>query len=111
MAYEAFFALAGALAGNVPSYCDDQRKASVAAIFRIVPLGSSVSLKGVNRGDIAAVKRAFDLHLPSGPLEVQLLFIKRSESPRDRHSGQVALPGGKLEPGETPLQAAVRETK
>lgn len=111
MAYEAFFALAEALASNAPSYCDDPRKASVAAIFRVVPLGSSVSLKGVNRGDMAAVKEAFDHHLLSDQVEVQLLFIKRSENPRDRHSGQVALPGGKLEPGETPLQAAIRETK
>lgn len=111
MAYEAFFALAEAMGSNAPVYCDDQRKASVAAIFRIVPLRSSVSLKSVDRRDIKAVKQAFDQQIQSNQVEVQLLFIKRSENPRDRHSGQVALPGGKLEPGETPLQTAIRETK
>lgn len=29
----------------------------------------------------------------------------------NRHSGQYALPGGRLDPGETPLQAAIRETR
>ena len=29
----------------------------------------------------------------------------------NRHSGQYALPGGRLDEGETPLQAAIRETR
>ena len=41
--------------------------------------------------------------------ELQMLFIKRSETPLDRHSGQIALPGGKQDPGENPYQCAVRE--
>ena len=41
----------------------------------------------------------------------QLLFIRRASNERDRHSGQVAFPGGAHEPKDESLQAtAVRET-
>jgi len=40
-----------------------------------------------------------------------LMFIRRTTNLRDRHSGQVAFPGGGMEPGDsTPLQVALRET-
>lgn len=39
------------------------------------------------------------------------LLIKRSEHPEDKHSGQISLPGGQLEEGETYKQAAIREVK
>lgn len=111
MAYDAFFSLAEAISHAPPRFREDQRKASVAAVFRIVPLTRNVSLKGVDRGNVREVKAAFDREIQEEQVEVQVLFIKRSENPRDRHSGQVALPGGKMEANETPLQAAVRETK
>lgn len=38
-----------------------------------------------------------------------LLLTRRSDSLR-RHSGQVAFPGGRAEPGETPVETALRET-
>ncbi len=38
-----------------------------------------------------------------------VLLTRRSDSLR-RHSGQVAFPGGRAEPGETPLETALRET-
>lgn len=41
----------------------------------------------------------------------RVLFIRRAESPRDHHSGQVAFPGGRLEPGEWPAPAALREAR
>ncbi|HEU4538273.1 MAG TPA: CoA pyrophosphatase [Polyangiaceae bacterium] len=44
---------------------------------------------------------------PGGEPSVWLL---RKRSDLRRHAGQVALPGGKIEPGETPLEAALRET-
>ncbi len=40
-----------------------------------------------------------------------LLFIRRAEHPRDPWSGQMGLPGGRVDPGDpTPFAAAVRET-
>ena len=42
--------------------------------------------------------------------ELEVLFIKRAFSSRDKHSGQIALPGGKIEPGESSLEAVYRET-
>lgn len=39
-----------------------------------------------------------------------LLYIKRSEEVQD-HKGEVAFPGGQLEEGERPLDAALREAK
>lgn len=44
--------------------------------------------------------------------ESELLFIRRAEHPRDPWSGQMGLPGGRVEPADaTPLEAALRETR
>lgn len=39
-----------------------------------------------------------------------LVLTRRAAHLRD-HSGQIALPGGKIEPGESPLDAAIREAR
>jgi 8-oxo-dGTP pyrophosphatase MutT (NUDIX family) len=39
----------------------------------------------------------------------RLLFIRRSQQAGDRHSGEVAFPGGQLKAGETPPAGALRE--
>jgi 8-oxo-dGTP pyrophosphatase MutT (NUDIX family) len=51
---------------------------------------------------------AMILREAQGDLEV--LFIERATDERDPWSGHIAFPGGKLEAGELPCQAAQRET-
>jgi 8-oxo-dGTP pyrophosphatase MutT (NUDIX family) len=77
--------LASALS-RLPARADEdvpaERKAAVAAIFR------------------------------DGGGRVELLFIRRAEHPRDPWSGQMGLPGGRVEPDDaSPLAAALRETR
>ncbi len=48
--------------------------------------------------------------VPDGP-STRLLFIRRADNPRDPWSGQMALPGGRHEPGDPSLRhTAMRET-
>ena len=39
----------------------------------------------------------------------ELLFARRTVNPRDRHSGEVCFPGGKVDPNEDELNCAHRE--
>ena len=82
-------------------------------------------------GDIDAVCRAIARHQPDEELQrapaqahqsavlvplfvadeqPRVLLTRRSER-LSTHKGQIAFPGGRLEPGETSLQAALRETQ
>ena len=45
--------------------------------------------------------------LEAHPFDCQVLLIKRAQG--GTHGGQLALPGGKMEHGETPQQTAIRE--
>lgn len=42
--------------------------------------------------------------------EAEVLLIRRAEHPEDPWSGHIALPGGRVDPGEGRLEAALRET-
>ena len=60
----------------------------------------------------AARKAAVAVILREGVGGVELLFIRRAEHPRDPWSGQMGLPGGRVDPGDaSPLVAALRETR
>jgi 8-oxo-dGTP pyrophosphatase MutT (NUDIX family) len=60
----------------------------------------------------ATRKAAVAVILRDGDLGVELLFIRRAEHPRDPWSGQMGLPGGRVDPGDvSPLAAALRETR
>lgn len=47
--------------------------------------------------------------LHDGPCGPEALFTKRSMALRN-HRGEISFPGGRLEPGESPIDAAVRES-
>lgn len=48
-------------------------------------------------------------HPGGAPADAATLLLTRRQGRMRRHAGQWALPGGRLDPGETPLQAALRE--
>lgn len=43
--------------------------------------------------------------------ELALVLVRRAAHPQDVHSGQIGLPGGAREPGETALETALREAR
>lgn len=85
----------------------------------------------MGRFDLAALAAALASHRPRSVLEApphekaavaavlrdpgsgaELLFIRRAEHPRDPWSGQMGLPGGRVDRADaTPLAAALRETR
>jgi 8-oxo-dGTP pyrophosphatase MutT (NUDIX family) len=48
------------------------------------------------------------LALADGPTGPEVLLTKRSELMR-HHRGEISFPGGRMDPGETPVQTALRE--
>ena len=82
----------------VPTVADVRR-----ALARLDPTPPGDSVVGPTAA-VAAVLRA-------GRAAMDLLFIRRAEHPGDPWSGDMGLPGGRVEPGDAgPLGAAVRET-
>jgi len=75
-----------------------------AALARFAPRREPAVPDG-RKAAVAAVLR-------DGAAGAELLFIRRAEHPRDPWSGQMGLPGGRVEPGDSDaLAAAIRETR
>ena len=78
--------------------------AVAAAVSRLAPDGDE-EVAAARKAAVAAVFR-------DTTAGAELLFIQRAEHPRDPWSGQMGLPGGRVDPGDDgPLAAALRETR
>lgn len=79
--------------------------AGLAKALARLPAGEDAEVPAARKAAVAAVLRS------SGGT-VELLFIRRAEHPRDPWSGQMGLPGGRVDPEDvSPLAAALRETR
>lgn len=95
---------------------DQKRRASIAVIIRIKPKSDSCDYKIASEHN-SSNNIPLDCILSVINNEqvqegtVEMLYIKRAISVSDRWSGHVAFPGGHVEAGESPQQAAERETQ
>jgi len=83
-------------------------------VLDVAGLAAALSLRTAREEEeVPAVRKAaVAAILRDGGRGVELLFIRRAEHPRDPWSGQMGLPGGRVDPGDTsPLAAALRETR
>lgn len=79
--------------------------AGLGAALSRLPARTDPDVPAVRKAAVAAVLRDV-------PGDVELLFIRRAEHPRDPWSGQMGLPGGRVEAEDaSPLAAALRETR
>jgi 8-oxo-dGTP pyrophosphatase MutT (NUDIX family) len=87
---------------------------SLAELERAAPKGASDDAPSARRpglvGLAAARSAAVLLPIVDRPGGLSVLLTLRASDLR-AHSGQVALPGGKIDAGETPLEAALREAR
>lgn len=77
---------------------------SVAELIEPVPERSAPLLPSFPDAKVSAVLIA----LVDGPDGAEVLLTRRSMQMRN-HKGEVSFPGGRLDPGETPVETAIRE--
>lgn len=95
--------MTGAHAAGLPAWLDP-----VVAALDAVEVGHLTRFDVPD--DFAGRRSAVLLLFGEGPHGPDLLLTERSHTMRS-HPGQVSFPGGRLDPGETPLQAALREAE
>jgi len=83
------------------------RRASVAAILRVVP--RNVNQVNDNWSQCRTMEKFLSQNWVSNGI-CEILYIRRSLSPTDRWSGDLAFPGGKSNPGESDRETCERET-
>lgn len=101
----------GAASGGRRLGCQNRRVLPPPDVARVA-LGLSRLVAGED-GDVpAARKAAVAAVLRDAAGGAELLFIRRAEHPKDPWSGQMGLPGGRVDADDaSPLAAALRETR
>ena len=77
------------------------------------PVLATIAARGPGRypmADLDGMRRSAVLvALYDGPQGAEVVLTRRAQHLRN-HNGEVSFPGGRLDPGETPVQAALRES-
>jgi 8-oxo-dGTP pyrophosphatase MutT (NUDIX family) len=85
------------LAGFEPVVASTEQRLRAAVAVTVTDVAHGADLPGLPRHDVWSHEAA-------------LILTRRSASLR-RHAGQWAFPGGRLDPGETPVETALREMR
>lgn len=92
--------------GDPPPWAGRETELSVAEVVAKLPAVASRPI--VPRAATARISAVL-VALADGARGAEVLLTKRSAELRN-HRGEISFPGGRVEPGESPWQAAVRES-
>jgi 8-oxo-dGTP pyrophosphatase MutT (NUDIX family) len=93
------------IAGDAPPWAGREAELSVEDVVARLQPGSP---RAVERRSERSRMSAVLVALADGDRGAEVLLTKRSAELRN-HRGEISFPGGRMDPGETPWQAAVRE--
>jgi 8-oxo-dGTP pyrophosphatase MutT (NUDIX family) len=91
--------------GEPPAWFGREAERSVADVLAAIPADNG---RSITPSSPASRSSAVLVALVDGPRGAEVLLTKRSAEMRN-HRGEISFPGGRLEPGESAWQAAVRE--